>query len=739
MWWTGQLLTGTARQPIAFDTETRLIEDELKVPELALGMAYDGKTAVLIHPSKMAEFLAVHERQHLVIHNAAFDFWVCEASAFPQRCIWNAVNANRWHDTMILDMLIQLATGDYRADIRGNVRKELMPANLAVLSAETGGVELNKADPYRIRYGELIGLSEAEIEAHPEFEGFKSYAINDVIALWPIYPKLYDRAVQLMKEAGWKATAKTYRIRPDALAKFGPLSEAIQVKGAIALAHVSRQPLCIDQPKREALENAYKAEIAEGVAVMDAYAKEKLVGKGTELFITTKAPKRKKPNAGENQTYGHMIPGKKRGLPKMSLKALAVLLEGIATEIGQPVLYSTGKKRGVSTSTKQWIVYADKHPFIKAWTRVTFLADRVKFLSSLHDGKVYSRYEFLKVTGRTSARKWAALPGLNIQQVPKEDDLRALFRASADDSQKLIACDWSAVELVTLSSTCKAMFGSSVMGDAITAGEDLHVRTAQSILNATPVDWSSLDEKIRKDTRQASKCVNFGFPGGLGIKRFVSYAAQPPYSLQINEDDAKRFKKAWLAAYPEMRQYLSDVTPEALQRTLKIHPKDTERLFGHRLFRLGEALSGDYDADDEETVAEMSNLFKMLQSRAKGTRFYPLFLGGPSEHLKEKILGAEACTLTGRVRADCGFTEGKNSPFQGLAADGAKLALWDLLFIGKDVRAFVHDEILVASSVENALTTEKQVVRLMCKAMDEVTGQGVPATAKASVDFVWRK
>jgi hypothetical protein len=37
-----------------------------------------------------------------------------------------------------------------------------------------------------------------------------------------------------------------------------------------------------------------------------------------------------------------------------------------------------------------------------------------------------------------------------------------------------------------------------------------------------------------------------------------------------------------------------------------------------------------------------------------------------------------AYTITGRAKADCIYTEGSNYPFQGLAADGAKAALWRL-------------------------------------------------------------
>jgi hypothetical protein len=49
-------------------------------------------------------------------------------------------------------------------------------------------------------------------------------------------------------------------------------------------------------------------------------------------------------------------------------------------------------------------------------------------------------------------------------------------------------------------------------------------------------------------------------------------------------------------------------------------------------------------------------------------------------------------TLTGRIRGKCSYTESCNSVFQGLAADGAKEALWLLFRKHIPVVNFIHDE-----------------------------------------------
>ena len=51
-------------------------------------------------------------------------------------------------------------------------------------------------------------------------------------------------------------------------------------------------------------------------------------------------------------------------------------------------------------------------------------------------------------------------------------------------------------------------------------------------------------------------------------------------------------------------------------------------------------------------------------------------------------------TLTGRIRANTTYCAEKNTPFQGLAADGAKIALYNLMDAGFKLVGFVHDEII---------------------------------------------
>ena len=78
-------------------------------------------------------------------------------------------------------------------------------------------------------------------------------------------------------------------------------------------------------------------------------------------------------------------------------------------------------------------------------------------------------------------------------------------------------------------------------------------------------------------------------------------------------------------------------------------------------------------------------------------------------------------TLTGRLRANATYTARHNTVFQGLASDGAKLALWQLWRAGYRTVNFVHDEMLVEVPESDDLKTHAERIReLMIEGMREV-------------------
>jgi DNA polymerase I len=71
------------------------------------------------------------------------------------------------------------------------------------------------------------------------------------------------------------------------------------------------------------------------------------------------------------------------------------------------------------------------------------------------------------------------------------------------------------------------------------------------------------------------------------------------------------------------------------------------------------------------------------------------------DYLEEDEEDEAVWTLTGRKRARATYCARKNTPFQGLAADGAKVAMWNLIKEGLTLRGFVHDEVISEVKLED--------------------------------------
>ena len=78
--------------------------------------------------------------------------------------------------------------------------------------------------------------------------------------------------------------------------------------------------------------------------------------------------------------------------------------------------------------------------------------------------------------------------------------------------------------------------------------------------------------------------------------------------------------------------------------------------------------------------------------------------------------------MSGRIRGHINFTQKANTPFQGLAADGNKLALFRLLRAGYQVCGFIHDEALVLIPDGSDYTASvHDVQQILCDSMQELT------------------
>jgi hypothetical protein len=780
-WWNGEQLKGTVDCPLALDTETAPIppyrqplpdEDPLSlppspvlVPPVAVGLAYDGTQLVLIHPDRLGEFAGRHRSQQWVGHNLSFDFWVLQKHAddtgnnLLKEYLWRLGDDNRLCDTAVLDLLLQLGTGSYRmgkgkGKAAGGDDKKLLMTNLAVLSEEWGCGELDKTDPYRLRFGEWVGKSEAEIEAHPEFDGFASYALKDVIVTWRIYPKQRRKAVEIMRKAGWRddASQKTFEIRPDALKVFGPLSEYVQVKGAIALDRLSRTPVYIDVAKR--------AELEQGTRDRYQTCMDDLMQIEPDLFRKW-SPKAKK------GVPGTVRRNPKTGLPQLDNGVLKGRLAKVAVELNVDPPISDGKRKDISLSAQDWMPIAEAAKeewqgtesvrFLRAWCGMGSEVKLLSFFLSLDtpDGKAYSGYNLLMRTGRTSAQAHRRdgkllVPSFNIQQMPRdspkhpERSVRTLFLPPP--GHRWLSLDYGYVELCSLAAVCKARFGWSKLAETIVAhrtkgGLDPHQRTAAMLLGVTPEQFLRLDKDDQKKARQAAKAVNFGRPGGLGDETFTAYAFIQ-YGVRFTKKEAKEAKLKWMEVYPEAKEYLSDPTELAMrwQSDRQVAPKmsylQRRRLSEYLKMSDAERSAKSYSGE------ELERFWDLLEWIAKAKADPELAADIQERKVTTRVRNLttyRACTLTGRVRNNVTFTSGANTPFQGAAADGSKLALWNLMRRGIHLLGFVHDSIEVAVPAGKENSIRPVVEKVMVDSMQFVLGQGIPVAVDGAIAPNWSK
>src|SRR5262249_53454326 len=307
------------------------------------------------------------------------------------------------------------------------------------------------------------------------------------------------------------------------------------------------------------------------------------------------------------------------------------------------------------------------------------------------------------------------------------------------------------IELRTLAAVCEARDRKSRLAETIRAGNDPHCFTAAMFSEMTLEEFmASKGTKTFKENRQNAKAINFGVPGGLGAENLVEYTrAKFKVEMSLEQATAKR-QKLITEIYPELNEkngYLSDNGMALLARNLNARESDCWKAFDWKGTRdkavvfcvqkvvRGQAIKKDGTPYKDSFVRGIWDALNDL-NRNGDPRLTELLEGrGGCEELYRLLFSQSVATLTGRIRGDVGYTQARNTPFQGLAADGAKLALWRLLYHGFRVVGFIHDELLVELPDQGGyvdLATCEKVKRIVCESMAQVTGT-VPIDAEYTV------
>ena len=160
-------------------------------------------------------------------------------------------------------------------------------------------------------------------------------------------------------------------------------------------------------------------------------------------------------------------------------------------------------------------------------------------------------------TGRMSCSK------PNLQQIPRDKAFRALFAAPA--GRVFVICDYSQMEL----RVAAQIAGEESLIEAYRQGQDTHKKTAALLLGIEPA-------AVTKDQRQLAKAVNFGLLFGQGAKGLQAYASSS-YEVEISEEQARKYRDAWFAAYPAFKVW-HNKTRRAAEKSLSVRtPAGRER------------------------------------------------------------------------------------------------------------------------------------------------------------------
>lgn len=170
-------------------------------------------------------------------------------------------------------------------------------------------------------------------------------------------------------------------------------------------------------------------------------------------------------------------------------------------------------------------------------------------------GNIHGNFHTLGAdTGRSSSSE------PNLQNQPRKGGVRECFVPR--EGFVFISADYDSQELRTLAQACMDILGHSALAERYQEDPDFDPHTAfaaelMGITYAEAMERKRNKDEELKERRQQSKAANFGFPGGLGAKNFLSYAKG--YGVNIDLDGAKHLRDRWFTQWPEMNAYFDHV------------------------------------------------------------------------------------------------------------------------------------------------------------------------------------
>lgn len=347
-----------------------------------------------------------------------------------------------------------------------------------------------------------------------------------------------------------------------------------------------------------------------------------------------------------------------------------------------------------------------------AWSEEAKIANvYVPYLREGTSAPLNLRPNVLLETGR------ASYSGV-IQLLPREGGVRECIVARP--GTVLASVDYGGLELVTHAQSCLWLVGYSELAEYIKreGASAAHAALGAQLAGLEYEDFKQRmkAEPFLKACRQAAKPGNFGFPGGMsGAKLVLQQRKQGPDTVAADGTKYKGLRfcivmdGAEACGVQKVTEWKERPLPPTCRHCIECADRLRDKWFA--------------------TFPENREYFRTPVSNASDR-------GWVEQHVSK------------RIRAGVTFTSAANGYFQGLAADGAKLALYRTsrecytdrgsALYGSRVILFAHDELVVEIPEARAHEAAHRISDVMVAAMGEFCPD-VPVEAPPALMRKWFK
>jgi len=688
--------------PVSFDYETeRIGAGNLAPVAICLTVALPNSETIGVSTADgdclrdMEDWL-LEADQRIVGHFVAFDLAVmCRRRPDLIPAVWEALLGGRVHDTGVREKLMNLATHGQleMADLGGATMK--INYSLKDLAKKYLGVdrsaEKDSPESWRTNFSELAGV---KFDDYPPDAA--DYALQDSLDTLQVWKQQESRRLGLMEARG----VDPYEV------------ESFRVTAEFALFIMSSRGIAVDPAMYHQMRDILGKEL-------DPANFGRLIAEG--ILIPAEPPREYKNGAKHPDGTPKMTSGQPERLSHQRMRQFILELKDLHLDEVDVRRTDPSDKfpDGQISFSGEWL--DDHYHLDEAIEQFRYREQRIKMqttelprMCNLDDDgnpidgspatHVYTWYDSLKASGRTSCRAGKLYPSFNCQNV--DPQARACFVPRP--GYAFVSCDYSQLELTTWAQKCIDLFGVSALADRINTGVDTHGYLGAQIAYATDPDFRSCFSGMAAPTtdeineafvgigndpelkgwwrhyRTMAKPTGLGYPGGLGPKNFCKYA-KGQFGLAVDIDTATELREIWKQTIPEASRYFDWINTQTGD------PWNAPRRV--------------------EIIDEKTGLPKEV---SMGMHFYR--------------------TKMGMHRYGCTYTEVANGAgLQSYAAEGALLAVIAVVRASHDPSQnsplydrtfpvmFVHDEIVFEVPLEHLHDDAFMVSKMMVDEMENIT------------------